>query len=119
MDLSPLLLTITGRSFNDISQYPVFPWILSDYSSDSIDLKNPAVYRDLSKARCCEALHNLATDIVPVQQPVGALNPTRLEQFQERYESWESDQIPAFHYGTHFSTLAFVLHWLVRVVSEW
>ena len=36
---------------NDISQYPVFPWILADYTSDSIDLKNPSVYRDLSKVR--------------------------------------------------------------------
>lgn len=26
--------------------------------------------------------------------------------------------IPPFHYGTHYSNLAFVLHWLVRVVSE-
>jgi len=30
-------------------QYPVFPWILSDYSSKSLDLSNPSSYRDLSK----------------------------------------------------------------------
>lgn len=48
---------------------------------------------------------------------MGALKEERARQFQERYESWDSDVIPAFHYGTHFSTLAFVLHWLVRVVS--
>lgn len=28
---------ISGRSFHDISQYPVFPWILKDYNSDYID----------------------------------------------------------------------------------
>lgn len=38
-----------GRSFSDLSQYPVFPWILKDYTSDEINLKNPAIYRDLSK----------------------------------------------------------------------
>lgn len=34
---------------NDISQYPVFPWVLADYTSDSINLEDPSVYRDLSK----------------------------------------------------------------------
>lgn len=47
-----------GRSRNDISQYPIFPWILSDYHSSSIDLTDRKVYRDLTK-------------------PVGALNPDR------------------------------------------
>lgn len=27
---------LSGRSYNDICQYPVFPWVLSDYSSDEI-----------------------------------------------------------------------------------
>ena len=26
-----------------------FPWILCDYTSEELDLENPAVYRDLSK----------------------------------------------------------------------
>ena len=38
-----------GRSYNDLNQYPVFPWILTDYSSPSLDLNDPNVYRDLSK----------------------------------------------------------------------
>ena len=51
-------------------------------------------------------------------QPVGALNPQRLSRLEERLESWEDDRIPPFLYGTHYSTMAFVLHWMVRVVSE-
>eukprot|EP00232_Nephroselmis_pyriformis_P008656 CAMPEP_0182883068 /NCGR_PEP_ID=MMETSP0034_2-20130328/18168_1 /TAXON_ID=156128 /ORGANISM="Nephroselmis pyriformis, Strain CCMP717" /LENGTH=360 /DNA_ID=CAMNT_0025016191 /DNA_START=185 /DNA_END=1263 /DNA_ORIENTATION=- len=53
------------RSFNDLSQYPVFPWVIKDYTSDRLDLNNPAVFRDLSK-------------------PIGALNADRLETFKER-----------------------------------
>lgn len=30
-------------------QYPVFPWILADYSSKMLDLSDPSSYRDLSK----------------------------------------------------------------------
>ncbi len=40
---------IAGRSFNDLSQYPIFPWILSDYLSAELDLEDPKIYRDLSK----------------------------------------------------------------------
>ena len=43
------LNTIAGRSYNDLSQYPVFPWILTDYSSPSLNLSDPSIYRDLSK----------------------------------------------------------------------
>ncbi len=28
------LNTLAGRSYNDLSQYPVFPWILTDYDSE-------------------------------------------------------------------------------------
>ena len=50
-------------------------------------------------------------------QPVGALNSQRLSRLEERLEAWEDDRIPPFLYGTHYSTMAFVLHWMVRVVS--
>ena len=33
------LNTIAGRTFNDLSQYPVFPWILADYTSNQVNLK--------------------------------------------------------------------------------
>lgn len=42
-------LEISGRSYNDLSQYPVFPWILADYTSEVLDLTNPNSFRDLSK----------------------------------------------------------------------
>jgi factor associated with neutral sphingomyelinase activation len=40
---------LANRSFMDLSQYPVFPWILTDYKSPTLDLNNPSVFRDLSK----------------------------------------------------------------------
>ena len=36
-----------GRSFNDLTQWPVFPWILADYTSQSIDLSDPSTYRQV------------------------------------------------------------------------
>ncbi len=43
------LNTLAGRSYNDLMQYPVFPWILADYYSEELDLTNPKTFRDLSK----------------------------------------------------------------------
>ncbi|CAM6118833.1 unnamed protein product [Calypogeia fissa] len=86
-----------GRSFCDLTQWPVMPWVLSDYQSKILDLSNPAVFRDLSK-------------------PIGALNPARLEIFRERYAQMPHDDpaSPPFLYGTHYSTPGYVLYYVVR-----
>uniref|UniRef100_A0A8C5DJA5 LPS-responsive vesicle trafficking, beach and anchor containing n=1 Tax=Gouania willdenowi TaxID=441366 RepID=A0A8C5DJA5_GOUWI len=90
------LNTISGRTFNDLNQYPVFPWVITNYESEELDLTLPSNFRDLSK-------------------PIGALNPKRAAFFSERYETWEDDQVPKFHYGTHYSTSSFTQMWLLRV----
>ena len=56
---------IICRSYNDLMQYPVFPWILADYDSEELDLTNPKTFRDLSK-------------------PMGAQTAARLDQFKKR-----------------------------------
>ena len=43
------LNTLAGRSYNDLMQYPIFPWILADYTSEELDLTNPKTFRDLAK----------------------------------------------------------------------
>lgn len=44
-----ILNGLAGRSYNDLMQYPVFPFIIADYSSKILDLADPASFRDLSK----------------------------------------------------------------------
>ena len=86
---------IAGRSYNDITQYPVFPWVLNDYESDTLDLNDPSIYRDLSK-------------------PVGALNPERLEEILDRYKSFGEMDMPQFMYGSHYSSAGLILHFMIR-----
>ena len=43
------LNTLSGRTFNDLSQWPVFPWVLTNYTSDTLDLTDPRNFRDLTK----------------------------------------------------------------------
>ncbi|XP_058177691.1 WD repeat and FYVE domain-containing protein 3 [Anopheles ziemanni] len=92
------LNSLAGRSYNDLMQYPVFPWILANYDCDTLDLNDPGNFRDLSK-------------------PMGAQTQERLKQFQKRYEDWDDPQgdTPPYHYGTHYSSAMIVCSYLVRL----
>lgn len=41
-----------GRSFNDLMQYPVFPFILRDYTSETLDLQDSNIYRSDPDVSC-------------------------------------------------------------------
>ncbi|XP_031760024.1 neurobeachin-like protein 2 isoform X1 [Xenopus tropicalis] len=92
------LNTIAGRTYSDLSQYPVFPWILRDYVSETLDLNNPEVFRDLSK-------------------PIGVVNEKHAREVKEKYESFEdpTGTVDKFHYGTHYSNAAGVMHYMIRM----
>ena len=45
-DYLMMLNCYSGRSFRDIHQYPVMPWVLADYESKELCLSNPASFRD-------------------------------------------------------------------------
>ncbi|KAL4641356.1 lysosomal-trafficking regulator-like [Arapaima gigas] len=97
-----------GRSFNDLMQYPVFPFILSDYTSEILDLNDPAVYRNLSK-------------------PIAVQSKEKEERYVDNYRyleeefrkgAREDDPMPPvqpYHYGSHYSNSGTVLHFLVRM----
>jgi hypothetical protein len=72
------------------------PWVLRDYSSSSIDLSDPKSYRDLS-------------------HPIGAQTEEKRQKLRERFDNFVDDTIPQFHYGTHYSTSAYVMWYLIRM----
>jgi len=87
---------LAGRSFNDVTNYPVFPWVLSNYADGRINLDDERNYRDLSK-------------------PVGALNESRLESLLARFNDLDGfDEEFKFLYGSHYSSPGVVLHYLIR-----
>lgn len=57
---------LSGRSFNDLSQYPFLPWILKDYGSTFLDLKKDDIYR-------------------PLNRPIGTIEESTLSRIIERY----------------------------------
>lgn len=91
-----LINTMAGRTFNDLTQYPVFPWVLADYTSDELDLSNPASFRDLSK-------------------PMGLQTPRRVNGFAESYRALLEMGDTPYHYGTHYSSAMIVASYLIRL----
>ena len=59
------LNTVAGRTYNDLNQYPVFPWVITNYTDTTLDLSSPTNYRDLGR-------------------PIGALNQSRRQYFEDR-----------------------------------
>lgn len=88
--------TMAGRTFNDLTQYPVFPWVLADFTSEELDLNNPATFRDLSK-------------------PMGAQTQERVQGFVETYNALKEIEQAPFHYGTHYSSAMIVSSYLIRL----
>jgi len=91
-----ILNQASGRTRCDLTQYPVFPWVLQDYTSNELDLSKQETFRNLSR-------------------PMGALLPAREEAARTRYSNLESVEEVPFHYGTHFSSSMIVCHFLIRL----
>ncbi|KAE8668827.1 WD repeat and FYVE domain-containing protein 3-like isoform X2 [Hibiscus syriacus] len=90
------LNTLAGRGYSDLTQYPVFPWVLADYESENLDLSDPKTFRKLDK-------------------PMGCQTPEGVGEFKRRYESWDDPEVPKFHYGSHYSSAGIVLFYLLRL----
>jgi len=95
LDYLLYLNAAAGRGFNDLTQWPVMPWVLRDYRSETLNLDDPAVYRDLAR-------------------PVGALDEERLATLRERMRQMKLAKMPPYLYGTHYSAPGYVLYWLIR-----
>ncbi|EDO05840.2 Beige/BEACH domain containing protein [Babesia bovis T2Bo] len=120
---------ISGRSRYDMSHYPIYPWVLTNYDSATLDLKDARNFRDLSK-------------------PIGALNHDRLVHLKSRMNTlhfatksnsdvtessdakctcdddkcdmcllrmWNSG---FYLYCSHYSTPALVVFFLIRLQPE-
>jgi hypothetical protein len=98
-----------GRGSRDLSQYPIFPWVVADWTSEELNLSDPATFRDL-------------------RWPMGAQTPENRKKARERFrdleEAYKSTlasglepeySMPPFHWGSHYSTAGFAIWYLMRM----
>lgn len=84
---------VAGRSMHDLSQYPVFPWVVIESSSG---LNEEVLFRNLAF-------------------PVRAQSEKAREDGLNKYLSWQDELVSPFIYGSHYSNSAIVVHYLLRL----
>ena len=97
------LNSLAGRTPNDLMQYPVFPWIISDYKSEHLDLTSEAAFRNLRK-------------------PIAIQIDENREKYETTYKMLKGDETSSlpghmgpYHYSSHYSNTGIVLHLMVRL----
>jgi hypothetical protein len=80
----------SGRSFSDARIYPVFPWVLADYTAQALEL-SPAVLRDLAK-------------------PMVAIGDARLAELKAK-----ADGRPPYLCSACYSSPLCIYIWLLRL----
>ena len=86
------LNTLSGRTYNDLSQYFIFPWIIYDFNKKILNWMSNSIYRDLSL-------------------PIYACGED-IEKIKNKYEMLDDEK---YHSGTFYSAHTFVCYFLVRL----
>ena len=139
------LNVFSGRSFNDLTQYPVFPWIITNYQSEELDENND--YRNLSipvgmfdfnekaemrKETFIEFYNTLKNDLkesIPdfdyeeflekCDTYLEHYNNKKLKNNTENNGESNSGKIEInqlpYFYGSHYSNPTYVSHYLTRL----
>ena len=94
----------SNRSYNDISQYPVFPWILTNYEDPLKNDSNQYEYRDLSLPMGMLALNEEGK--------------RRKELFMETYDILKNESdgsMKPYIYGSNYSNPMYVCNFMMRL----
>ena len=132
----------SGRSFNDLTKYPIFPWILMNYSEEK---KEDIQYRDLSlpmgmvefgensvrrKEDFIQVYETLKADLIDkfpdfdyedyLSKGAEYYKTYKLKKIKEKKESQDEENIIELNripymYGSHYSNPTYVSHYLVRI----
>ena len=133
----------SGRSFNDLTQYPVIPWIISNYQSEQLQ-HNKNNRRDLTLPMGMMVIENNEKSVNrketyletydSLKNDFKESNPdfnfeAYLQKGDEYFDSYKSkkiknkkiddmeiqiNQIP-YYFGSHYSNATYVSHYLTRI----
>ena len=109
----------SNRSYNDPNQYPVFPWIITDYTSRILNLSSSKNSNNINS----NSSEKIPPLIRPFGTPMGMMDITneaeeRKENYKDHWESLENDDDKDDNYdryGSHYSTSLYLTYYLVRV----
>ena len=89
----------SGRSYNDLSQFPVFPWVIANYSADTFN----------------KEFMKIDSNVRDLRQPMGKLNEDRFESYKERMVEGGFPEEEKFLYGTFYSNPTVMYNFFIRL----
>lgn len=84
-----ILNKYSGRTYQDMNQYPVFPWVLAEYKTSSLNLEDKKFFRNLAF-------------------PVSIQSETKRKYIMQKYESENDNQV-------HFSKYHLIKDAIMRL----
>ncbi|XP_052863584.1 lysosomal-trafficking regulator [Anopheles cruzii] len=102
-----LLNQVSGRTYHDLMQYPVYPWVLASYDSRTLDLLAERTFRNLEKPIAVqhrELEKHYINNYNNLRQAESGADPIG-----------DRRKIQPYHYSSLYSNSGTVLHFLVRV----
>ena len=72
---------LAGRTFNDLMQYPVFPFVISNYTDKELDLSSDKSFRyKLKFCFCCFIMYR------KLELPISIQDESKKKKYIDTYE---------------------------------
>ena len=115
-----------NRSYNDLSQYPVFPWLIVNYEDPIIEESKPTESKSDKKQNNEEEIEK---EFIPEEKyrdlklPMGMLSVTeegkhRKKLFIQSFENLKRENNPymiAYMFGSNYSNPTYVCNYMTRI----
>ena len=110
-----MLNKYSSRSYNDLQQYPIFPWIFTRYNSELLKYKKYNLLSSLQNNSKLNIINKALYDkyLRHFQYPISAQTDEKRKEIQNRYD--KSFLKFKSHYNSHYSTNAIIFYFLVRI----
>ena len=110
-----MLNKYSSRSYNDLQQYPVFPWLFTRYSTELLENKKYNLLSSLQNNKKLSILNKVLYEkyLRNFQYPISAQTDEKRKEIQKRYDKnffkFKS------HFNSHYSTSSIIFYFLVRL----
>ena len=112
---------LATRSFNDLSQYPVFPWLVKDIvklieddSTKCLD-KNDENSENSKKSGKGDEESEEESNFRNMNFPISMQNPTKRKNEIQKFKDDEDYVNFPYHCGTHYSTSSYIFYYSMRI----
>ena len=112
-----MLNKYSSRSYNDIQQYPIFPWIFTHYNKELLLLAKNKSYSNLLNDKKNIWLNTYFNKVISAflrdfKYPITAQNEKKRSEILMIYDNMSGYKS---HFNSHYSTLPIIYYFLVRI----